>query len=108
MLSKVASRTRLPHLGESNPLFPVFFDPADAVSDPKKVRIWGNPTRFSLFFERKKGRRVSVSAMLVSMRQKYIAQVSILERFFFVSTYQAAGPDTCLAVFVVASLPLCL
>ena len=28
----------------------LFFDPADAVSDPKKVRIWGNPTRFSLFF----------------------------------------------------------
>lgn len=27
-----------------------FFDPADAVSDPKNVRIWGNPTRFSLFF----------------------------------------------------------
>ena len=51
---------------------------------------------------------VSVSAMLVSMRQKNIAQVSILERCFFVSTYQAAGPDTCLAVFVVASLPLCL
>ena len=51
---------------------------------------------------------VSVSAMLVSMRQKNIAQVSILERYFFVSTYQAAGPDTCLAVFVVASLPLCL
>ena len=46
--------------------------------------------------------------MLVSMRQKNIAQVSILERYFFVSTYQAAGPDTCLAVFVVASLPLCL
>lgn len=41
--------------GESNPLFPVFFDPADAVSDPKKVRILGNPTRFSLFFEREKG-----------------------------------------------------
>lgn len=39
---------------------------------------------------------------------KKIAQVSILERYFFVSTYQAAGPDTCLAVFVVASLPLCL
>ena len=53
-------------------------------------------------------RNVSVSAMLVSMRQKNIAQVSILERYFFVSTYQAAGPDTCLAVFVVASLPLCL
>ena len=53
-------------------------------------------------------RGVSVSAMLVSMRQKNIAQVSILERYFFVSTYQAAGPDTCLAVFVVASLPLCL
>ena len=48
------------HLGESNPLFPVFFDPADAVSDPKKVRILGNPTRFSLFFERKKGRRRAV------------------------------------------------
>lgn len=28
----------------------LFFDPADAVSDPKMVRIWGNPTRFSLFF----------------------------------------------------------
>ena len=54
------------------------------------------------------GKMVSVSAMLVSMRQKNIAQVSILERYFFVSTYQAAGPDTCLAVFVVASLPLCL
>ena len=54
------------------------------------------------------GRKVSVSAMLVSMRQKNIAQVSILERYFFVSTYQAAGPDTCLAVFVVASLPPCL
>ena len=53
-------------------------------------------------------RMVSVSAMLVSMRQKNIAQVSILERYFFVSTYQAAGPDTCLAVFVVASLPPCL
>lgn len=53
-------------------------------------------------------RLVSVSAMLVSMRQKNIAQVSILERYFFVSTYQAAGPDTCLAVFVVASLPPCL
>lgn len=53
-------------------------------------------------------REVSVSAMLVSMRQKNIAQVSILERYFFVSTYQAAGPDTCLAAFVVASLPPCL
>ena len=56
----------------------------------------------------KNGALVSVSAMLVSMRQKNIAQVSILERYFFVSTYQAAGPDTCLAVFVVASLPPCL
>ena len=65
--------------------------PVDAVSDPTKVRFL-----------------VSVSAMLVSMRQKNIAQVSILERYFFVSTYQAAGPDTCLAVFVVASLPPCL
>lgn len=59
-----------------------------------------DPTKLRIF--------VSVSAMLVSMRQKNIAQVSILERYFFVSTYQAAGPDTCLAVFVVASLPPCL
>ena len=50
----------------------------------------------------------TASAMLVSMRQKNIAQVLILERYFLVSTYQAASPDTCLAVFVVASLPLCL
>ena len=28
----------------------LFFAPADAVSDPKKVRILGNPTRFFLFF----------------------------------------------------------
>lgn len=40
-----------------------FFDPADAVSDPKKVRILGNPTRFSLFFERKKGRRRTVCSL---------------------------------------------
>ena len=60
------------------------------------------------FAQQKQLSTVSVSAMLVSMRQKNIAQVSILERYFFVSTYQAAGPDTCLAVFVVASLPPCL
>ena len=42
------------------PAFPCFFDPADAVSDPKKVRNLGNPTRFSLFFEREKGRRRTV------------------------------------------------
>ena len=35
--------------GDSDCRDPVF-DPADAVSDPKMVRIWGNPTRFSLFF----------------------------------------------------------
>ena len=63
-----------------------------------------DPTKLRIYF----GLSVSVSAMLVSMRQKNIAQVSILERYFFVSTYQAAGPDTCLAVFVVASLPPCL
>ena len=40
-----------------------FFDPADAVSDPKKVHIWGNPTRFFLFFERKKGRRRAVCSL---------------------------------------------
>ena len=41
--------------GGIQPVFPCFFAPADAVSDPKKVRILGNPTRFSLFFEREKG-----------------------------------------------------
>ena len=70
MLSKVASRTRLQSLtlkryafGGIQPAFPCFFDPADAVSDPKKVRILGNPTRFSLFFERKKGRRRAVRSL---------------------------------------------
>ena len=31
--------------------------------------------------------------------QKNIAQVFILERYFFVSICPAAGPGTCLAVF---------
>ena len=51
---------------------------------------------------------VSVSAMLVYTRQKNIAQVFILERYFFVSIYPAAIPGTYLAVFLVAALLLCL
>ena len=53
-------------------------------------------------------RKVSVSAMLVYTRQKNIAQVFILERYFFVSIYLAAIPGTYLAVFLVAALLLCL
>ena len=52
--------------------------------------------------------KVSVSAMLVYTRQKNIAQVFILERYFFVSIYLAAIPGTYLAVFLVAALLLCL
>ena len=51
--------------------------------------------------------RVSVSAMLVYTRQKNIAQVFILERYFFVSIYPAAIPGTYLAMFLVAVLQLC-
>ena len=51
---------------------------------------------------------VSVSAMLVYIHQKNIAQVFILERYFFVSICPAVIPGTCLAVFLVAVLPLCL
>ena len=50
---------------------------------------------------------VSVSAMLVYTRQKNIAQVFILERYFFVSICPAASHGTCLAVFLAAVLPLC-
>ena len=50
---------------------------------------------------------VSVSAMLVYTRQKNIAQVFILERYFFVSIYPAAILGTCLSVFLVAVLQLC-
>ena len=50
---------------------------------------------------------VSVSAMLVYTRQKNIAQVFILERYFFVSICPAASHGICLAVFLVAVLPLC-
>lgn len=51
---------------------------------------------------------VSVSAMLVYTLLKNIAQVFILERYFFVSIYPAAIPGIYLAVFLVAALPLCL
>ena len=52
--------------------------------------------------------QVSVSAMLVYIHQKNIAQVFILERYFFVSIYPAAIPCTYLAVFLATALPLCL
>ncbi len=45
--------------------------------------------------------------MLVYTRQKNIAQVFILERYFFVSIYPAASHGTCLAVFLAAVLQLC-
>ena len=45
--------------------------------------------------------------MLVYTRQKNIAQVFILERYFFVSIYPVAIPGTYLAMFLVAVLQLC-
>lgn len=45
--------------------------------------------------------------MLVYIHQKNIAQVFILERYFFVSIFPAAIPGTYLAVFLVAVLQLC-
>ena len=39
--------------------------------------------------------------------KKNIAQVFILERYFFVSIYPAASHGTCLALFLAAVLPLC-
>ena len=59
------------------------------------------------FCARKHATAVSVSAMLVDTRQKNIAQVFILERYFFVSICPAAIPGTCLSVFLAAVLPLC-
>ena len=50
---------------------------------------------------------VSVSAMLVDTHQKNIAQVFILERYFFVSICLAAIPGICLSVFLAAVLLLC-
>ena len=50
---------------------------------------------------------VSVYTMLVDTLSKNIAQVFILERYFFVSIYPAASHGTCLAVFLAAVLPLC-
>ena len=46
--------------------------------------------------------------MLVYTRQKNIAQVFILERYFFVSICPATNPGTYLAAFLVAALLLCL
>ena len=58
-------------------------------------------------FRRTLATMVSVSAMLVYIHQKNIAQVFILERYFFVSIYPAAIPGTYLAMFLVAVLQLC-
>ena len=75
----------------------------------KNSRTWSNRIKalFTPYASKRvrDGKRVRDVSIYAS---KNIAQVSILERYFFVSTYQAAGPDTCLAVFVVASLPPCL
>lgn len=46
--------------------------------------------------------------MLVYTHQKNIAQVFILERYFFVSICPAVIPGTCLSVFLAAVLQLCL
>lgn len=46
--------------------------------------------------------------MLVYIHQKNIAQVYILERYFFVSICPAANPSTYLMVFLVVALLLCL
>ena len=46
--------------------------------------------------------------MLVYIHQKNIAQVYILERYFFVSICPAANPGTYLMVFLVVALLLCL
>ena len=56
----------------------------------------------------REGLEVSVSAMLVSIHQKNIAQAFILERYFFVSIYPAVIPGTYLMVFLVVALLLCL
>ena len=51
------------------------------------------------------GKRIRDASRYTS---KNIAQVFILERYFFVSICPAVIPGTCLAVFLVAVLPLCL
>lgn len=50
---------------------------------------------------------VSVSAMLVYIHKKNIAQVLFLSDIFF-SIYPAANPGTYLMVFLVVALLLCL
>lgn len=51
-----------------------------------------------------KSKRIRDASIYTS---KNIAQVFILERYFFVSIYPAAIPGTYLAVFLVAVLQLC-
>ena len=70
-------------------------------------RCDGNKKYFSNAYGISRWYEVSVSAMLVYTRQKNIAQVFILERYFFVSIYPAAIPGTYLAMFLVAVLQLC-
>ena len=52
------------------------------------------------------GKRIRDASIYTS--KKNIAQVFILERYFFVSIYLAAIPGTYLAVSLVAALLLCL
>ena len=52
-----------------------------------------------------KSKRISDASIYTS--KKNIAQVFILERYFFVSICPAAIPGTYLAVFLVAVLQLC-
>lgn len=49
-----------PILGDDSDCLDPVFAPADAVSDPTKVRIFLNPTRFSLFFERRRAGKGSI------------------------------------------------
>ena len=74
------------------------------LGNSKRTTFCGKRVRFAL---QKGSFCVSVSAMLVYTRQKNIAQVFILERYFFVSIYPAAIPGTYLAMFLVAVLQLC-
>ena len=68
---------------------------------------WGHCVQPHENFKKNLTLEVSVSAMLVDTLSKNIAQVFILERYFFVSIYPAASHGTCLAVFLAAVLPLC-
>ena len=77
-------------------------------SDARKDNSWKRPLRLRRNEHPRQALYVSVSAMLVSIHQKNIAQAFILERYFFVSIYPAVIPGTYLMVFLVVALLLCL